>query len=322
MSAVLRDAEAVVNGPRQEQYGDPVETCERIGMAWAGILGLPGVSAREVALMMAALKLVREANETSHYDNLVDAAGYVAIAQLAAEQEQEEEDIEAFDRAAAKEAAEIASRLLEAADERAELEELDRILPVKKFPVLPTAKVKTYDASMWGPLSASAADACPSLPISSDVAEDLERAKERVVENLHELDDACREQAGMVAGCLGVAENMACCLRGTDDRAADLCDEDREIAARLEALSDVPEANPVRDRDGMALQVGDFVNILKADFNPALEGKIGHILELHAGSTFGDMLKVKLTGADAEVVRANPDGHVFIVPRDVEGLPF
>jgi hypothetical protein len=37
---------------------------------------------------------------------------------------------------------------------------------------------------------------------------------------------------------------------------------------------------------------------------------------------FGDMLKVKLTGADAEVVRANPDGHVFIAPRDVEGLPF
>jgi hypothetical protein len=45
------------------------------------------------------------------------------------------------------------------------------------------------------------------FPISSDVAQDLERAKERVVENLHELDDACREQAGMVAGCLG-AENM------------------------------------------------------------------------------------------------------------------
>jgi hypothetical protein len=313
MSAVLRDAEAVVNGPRQEQYGDPVETCERIGMAWAGILGLPGVSAREVALMMAALKLVREANETSHYDNLVDAAGYVAIAQLAAEQEQDEEDQEDLEQAL-EEAAEIAAHLRTEADERAELEEPCPFLPVKKFPALPTAKVKTYDASMWGPLSASAADACPSLPISSDVAQDLERAKERVVENLHELDDAC-------LAC-PAAEGMACCMRGTDDRAADLCDEDREIAARLEALSDVPEANPVRDRDGMALQVGDFVNILKADFNPALEGKIGHILELHAGSMFGDMLKVKLTGADAEVVRANPDGHVFIAPRDVEGLPF
>jgi hypothetical protein len=99
VSQVLKDAESVVNGPRQAQYGDPVVTCERIGMAWAGILGVPGISAKEVALMMAALKLVREAGEEHHYDNLVDAAGYVAIAHRAAVEEDEEEIAEAYEMA-------------------------------------------------------------------------------------------------------------------------------------------------------------------------------------------------------------------------------
>lgn len=90
---MLQEAGEVVNGPRQDAYGDPVETCERIGMAWAALLGVPEIPAATVARMMTALKLVRaEAAPDGVYvrDNDVDGAGYLEIAARAAAQERED----------------------------------------------------------------------------------------------------------------------------------------------------------------------------------------------------------------------------------------
>lgn len=80
---------SLVDGERRRDYGDPVENLGRIGAAWAAILGLPEpISARHAALMMVALKLVREGQGNRHkVDNLEDAAGYLHIADLAARQE-------------------------------------------------------------------------------------------------------------------------------------------------------------------------------------------------------------------------------------------
>lgn len=92
MTSILSEAAEIVAGVRQEQYGDPVDVHTRIGQAWAGILGLPEVTPKEVALCMAALKLVREASpRTGLRDNFVDAAGYVQIARWCSEADADEE---------------------------------------------------------------------------------------------------------------------------------------------------------------------------------------------------------------------------------------
>lgn len=76
--SVLRAAERIVTGRRSRQYGEPVECMHRVAQAWSAVLGVD-VSARQVALCLAALKLVREGNRHAD-DNLIDAAGYVLIA--------------------------------------------------------------------------------------------------------------------------------------------------------------------------------------------------------------------------------------------------
>lgn len=80
---VLSDGEQLVTGERREQYGPPVECMARTAAAWTAVLGVP-VQARQVALCLAAMKLVREGH-AHRPDNLVDAAGYVLIADLCAE---------------------------------------------------------------------------------------------------------------------------------------------------------------------------------------------------------------------------------------------
>lgn len=86
MTTVLEEAGAVMDGPRQDAYGDPVENCDRIGRVWGAILGIEDIPPATVALMMTALKIVRETGTNVHHrDNLVDAAAYVRIAERAAE---------------------------------------------------------------------------------------------------------------------------------------------------------------------------------------------------------------------------------------------
>lgn len=74
---VVQRARALVDGPRQEAYGEPVEHLTKVAKVWSVILSHE-VDAARVALCMVALKLVREAN--SHdADNVLDAAGYLEI---------------------------------------------------------------------------------------------------------------------------------------------------------------------------------------------------------------------------------------------------
>lgn len=79
---ILNDAAALIDGPRQDTYGDATENFRRIGAAWAAVLGLPEpIPARTVAWMMVSVKAVRDiAGTGDHRDNLVDAVGYLALA--------------------------------------------------------------------------------------------------------------------------------------------------------------------------------------------------------------------------------------------------
>ncbi len=82
---LLAEASAIINGERQDQYGNPEDSFALIAWFWnaylrtsATITHLP-LTPRDVALMMVLFKLAREAHQAKR-DNLVDAAGYPAIA--------------------------------------------------------------------------------------------------------------------------------------------------------------------------------------------------------------------------------------------------
>jgi hypothetical protein len=84
MTTILEEAQQLVHGDRQQAYGHPIDNFTRIGQMWSAILGAP-VSAEQVGLCMAALKLARQCNRPKR-DNLVDAAGYAATVQMVVEE--------------------------------------------------------------------------------------------------------------------------------------------------------------------------------------------------------------------------------------------
>lgn len=73
-SDILREADALVGGERQEDYGHPLDSCTRIAAMWSAILGTE-VTAEQAILCMIAVKISRECH-LSKRDNRVDMAGY------------------------------------------------------------------------------------------------------------------------------------------------------------------------------------------------------------------------------------------------------
>ena len=69
-------AEAVLKN-RQELYGKPSSGFAGIAAIWSVLLGRK-IASHEVALCLAALKMVRATNSPAHADNWVDMAGYAA----------------------------------------------------------------------------------------------------------------------------------------------------------------------------------------------------------------------------------------------------
>lgn len=63
---------------RGNDWGDAVETHVRIALAWSAILDRT-ISAHEVALCMAALKLVRASVNPTNEDSSLDGKGYLEI---------------------------------------------------------------------------------------------------------------------------------------------------------------------------------------------------------------------------------------------------
>jgi hypothetical protein len=79
MIDILEEAAEVISGARQEEYGSPEDSFQKIADFWSTHLGHP-VSAQDVAMMMVLLKVARvpKGKEASR-DTLVDIAGYAAI---------------------------------------------------------------------------------------------------------------------------------------------------------------------------------------------------------------------------------------------------
>lgn len=79
-----------VCGEREHDYGKPEDNFKTIGLLWgvylraahprlAAVMGVNGISAKDVAVMMALLKVARIATGNSP-DSFVDLAGYAACA--------------------------------------------------------------------------------------------------------------------------------------------------------------------------------------------------------------------------------------------------
>lgn len=79
--AILHDADELIHGDRQNQYGPPTANFENtatilnaLGFSKAG----HAIKAEDVGVMMMALKLARLAGDGMKRDTLVDLAGYAA----------------------------------------------------------------------------------------------------------------------------------------------------------------------------------------------------------------------------------------------------
>lgn len=71
---ILQEAQRLVHGDRQNDYGHPYHDFSRTAKLWAAILGVE-VTPRQVALCMIQVKVSRECNRPKR-DNRVDICGY------------------------------------------------------------------------------------------------------------------------------------------------------------------------------------------------------------------------------------------------------
>lgn len=77
---IFDEAQNIIAGARQNEYGRADQSFTNIAKVWSAILKVD-VSPEQVALCMAGLKLVRESYAHKR-DNLVDAIGYVGLLEL------------------------------------------------------------------------------------------------------------------------------------------------------------------------------------------------------------------------------------------------
>jgi len=80
-AAEMLEANHLVNGERQGDYGSPRSNYEGIAKVWSGLLSpilKRDITPEEAALMMVGLKLQRQAMKHKR-DNLVDAHGYLLV---------------------------------------------------------------------------------------------------------------------------------------------------------------------------------------------------------------------------------------------------
>jgi hypothetical protein len=102
--SILEEAQRLVHGDRGDAYGHPIDDYTCTGRVWAALLDrwlrqqpgfedvppLPDIDPRIAALMMAGMKLSREAHKHKR-DNAVDTSGYAECVQMIADRQDERE---------------------------------------------------------------------------------------------------------------------------------------------------------------------------------------------------------------------------------------
>jgi hypothetical protein len=75
---ILDQAKAIINGERQDQYGNPEDSFGLIAGLWSSYLE-HNITSHDVAMMLTLMKLARQKHQRKP-DNLIDACGYLALA--------------------------------------------------------------------------------------------------------------------------------------------------------------------------------------------------------------------------------------------------
>ncbi len=75
---ILDEANRLTHGDRDKNYGTPKVNHERIAALWSIVLETE-ISAAQVALCMAQVKVARLIESPEHLDSFIDAAAYMAI---------------------------------------------------------------------------------------------------------------------------------------------------------------------------------------------------------------------------------------------------
>lgn len=95
-SETLKRADDIIHGERQDQYGNPEESFQVIADYWTAYLSTEKdeivhfaeltdplsficLKPKDVAIMLALMKIARMSGQQWHKDNAVDACGYLAI---------------------------------------------------------------------------------------------------------------------------------------------------------------------------------------------------------------------------------------------------
>lgn len=82
----LKKALEIINGERQDSYGNPEDSFQLIADYWTCYLESVGagtgqmIKPRQVAEMMALFKIARMSGQKTTADNYADCAGYIGIA--------------------------------------------------------------------------------------------------------------------------------------------------------------------------------------------------------------------------------------------------
>lgn len=73
----LAEASCLLTDHRQQTYGSFKDNHERIAGLWSNFFGTE-ITAEQVAICMALVKISRIANDFTHTDNYIDAIAYIA----------------------------------------------------------------------------------------------------------------------------------------------------------------------------------------------------------------------------------------------------
>lgn len=74
--SILQEADAIIDGQRQSDYGSATENFGRIARRWSEHLGVD-VTPELVCLCMIEVKMCRLVHSPDHRDSWLDVAGYV-----------------------------------------------------------------------------------------------------------------------------------------------------------------------------------------------------------------------------------------------------
>lgn len=97
-NSILVQAELLINGQRQADYGDKRQNFSQIAMLWQGTLAMklaPGqsITPEDVALCMMQVKIARLAKSPDHKDSIIDVAGYAGCYDMIQQEREQAKDM-------------------------------------------------------------------------------------------------------------------------------------------------------------------------------------------------------------------------------------